>query len=69
MKTSTGLPTALRVGKVGRKPSDDIGTTVSVRVRREHLARLDAYAASKGIARNAAIQIAIAELMERNPAN
>lgn len=39
---------------------------VSVRVRPNHLAKLDAYAASKGISRAAAIQIAIAELIERN---
>ena len=52
--------------KPGRKPVADTGTTVSLRVKSDHLARLDEYAASKGIARASAIQIAIAEMLERN---
>ena len=52
--------------KPGRKPVADAGTTVSLRVKRDHLEKLDEFAAKKGIARASAIQIAIAELLERN---
>ena len=44
----------------------EVGTPVTLRVRPEQLIRLDAYAESKGIARASAIQITIAELLERN---
>jgi hypothetical protein len=52
-------------GKRGPKASGDVGIPVAVRVRPEHLVRLDEYAAAKGIARASAIQIAIAEMLER----
>jgi hypothetical protein len=51
--------------KRGPKPGGYVGIPVAVRIRPEHLARLDEYAAGKGIARASAIQIAIAELLER----
>ena len=39
--------------------------SVTLRVRSDHIKALDAIAATKGIIRSAAIQIAIAEFIER----
>ncbi len=39
--------------------------SVSLRVRRDHITELDKIAEAKGIMRSAAIQIAIAEFIER----
>lgn len=39
--------------------------SVTLRVRADHIVSLDAIAAKKGIIRSAAIQIAIAEFIER----
>lgn len=58
-------PKSATAAKKGRKPATDTGTTVSLRVKKDHLQKLDEYAAAKGIARASAIQIAIAELLER----
>jgi len=57
--------TAPATKKVGRKPKGENGTPVSVRVSPEHLERLSKYARAKGIPKTAAIQIAIAELLDR----
>jgi ribosomal protein S12 methylthiotransferase accessory factor YcaO len=52
--------------KPGRKSTGEVGVPIAVRVKPEHLNRLDAFAERKGISRGAAIQIAIAEMLERN---
>jgi len=53
--------------KTGSTPKTASGETqsVSLRVRKDHLIELDKIADSKGIIRSAAIQIAIAEFIER----
>jgi predicted transcriptional regulator len=46
--------------------SADGTSSVTLRVRREHLREMDKIAKRKGIVRSAAIQIAIAEFIERD---
>jgi predicted transcriptional regulator len=52
--------------KVGRKLKGETGMPVSVRVSPDHLERLEQFARAKGIPKTAAIQIAIAELLDRH---
>jgi len=47
------------------KPTSGETQSVSLRVRKDHLVELDKIAAGKGIIRSSAIQIAIAEFIER----
>jgi hypothetical protein len=67
MKSKTDATIEVAKKKAGRKPVNDKGKPIPVRLKADHLARLDAFAESKGIPRTSAIQLAIAELLERNP--
>jgi predicted transcriptional regulator len=51
--------------EIKAQPASPTTMPVTLRVRRDHLEELDKIAHSKGIIRSAAIQIAIAEFIER----
>jgi hypothetical protein len=62
MQSKDGSPNSKRASRTKASPT----ASVTLRVRRDHLAQLDKIAAAKGTVRAAQIQTAIAEFIEQN---